>query len=937
MAASISLIKSAQFVELDTSANGFAEVGELVEFTFTIKNTGTDELSNLQIDDPLLSASLIPISGTLAAGQEITILRNYILTAADIDTGFVSNDATVSATGAGQTVTDRASATQGYNIEAGLDLTKTVGGILNTNQNIFTGDAGDTINYNYIVKNNSSRTALNVQLVDDNAIPNNPNPIVLPLNIGTTTQTGLSDQDGDGDADDLAIGATATSTLAYTIKQSDVNLGRVNNIADAAGNTKSNDEIIGKASRTVALARRAAIDLVKTAGAIVDANQDGIDSPGDTVNYTYTVKNTGNVTLSNLQLVDDQATANGIASIVLRNADDTIATTLDPNQVVTGTYTETLTQADIDAGRLTNIAIIEGTPPTGTTPGKVTDRDTQTVQPRQNPAIDVTKTANPPIINNAVVGDPIDYSYTLTNTGSVSLLNVSLVDDNGTIDLGDDVTINAAGTFVNNILVPNSFGLIGQLSDVDSDGQIDDLAVGQSVSATYQGQVTAATIAAGSVTNIVIGRGVDLTGKVVIDEATAKVVVTQPVPPKTPGIKLDKSGHLDLGHDCLLNAGDIITYTFKITNTGETVLDALQVVDTSLAGLSPIVFNGATVLNPGDVIEASATYAITEDDICAGFVKNFATVYGNPFGGRANDLSDDVSASDDFVVDFNGNSGSGSTSGGSTSGGSTSGGSTSGGSTSGGSNSGGSTSGGSNILSNGVTVSSDGKIFYGTNNDDTIDLFDNLDYTVYANEGKNFVCLGRGNDTVYGGSSQDVMIVHEGNNVVYANEGENIMIANNGNNIVYGGSIADWIFTGSGDDVIYANEGNNYIAAGAGNNVVYGGSSPNYFVLASGEGSSRIYNFHSATDKLGLAACDAAGVTVEAINGNGYFTRISCGDDVLAELEGVNLSKSQIQFETLNSYGSISVSFLSDPLKSELRDRVLALGISASEVNAIFG
>ncbi|MFM2429143.1 MAG: hypothetical protein RLZZ511_356 [Cyanobacteriota bacterium] len=922
MAASISLIKSAQFLELDTSTNGFAEVGELIEFTFKIKNTGDTPLSNIQINDPLLGAGLIGIPDTLAPNQEITILRNYNLTAADIDNGFVDNTATVSASGNGQTVNDSSSVTQGYNIEAGLDLSKTIGSIVNTNQNSFTGDAGDTINYNYTVKNNSSRTALNVVLFDDNAIPNNPNPIALPLSVGTNSLNGLSDQDGDGFADDLAIGATATSTLAYTIRQADVDASRVNNVADAIGQTKSGDEIIGKASRTVALSRRAAIDLVKTAGAIVDANDDGIDSAGDTVNYTYSVKNTGNVTLSNLKLVDDQAVANGIETIILRNADDTIATTLAPNQIVTGTYTETLTQADINLGQLTNIAIVEGTPPVGTTPGKVTDQDTQTVRPRQNPTVDVTKTANPLIINNAVIGDPITYSYTLTNNGSVDLFNVSLVDDNGTLDLSDDITITAAGTSINNVIVPGAFGLIGQLSDLDNDTQVDDLAVGKSVTATYQGQVTAAAIAAGSITNIVVGRGFDLTGRTVTDNATATVIVTPPAPPKTPGVKLEKVGHLDLGDDCVLNSGDIITYTFKITNTGETVLDALQVVDTSLVGLSPIVFNGTTVLNPGDVIEASATYAITEDDICAGFVKNFATVYGNPFGGRANDRSDDVSASDDFVINFNGNSGNGSSSGGSSSGGSSSG---------------GSSSGGSNYLNNGVTVSSDGKIVYGTNNDDIIDLFDNLDYTVYANEGKNFVGLGTGNDTVYGGSTIDVIIAHEGNNLIYANEGENLVIAGNGNNTVYGGSIADWIFTGNGDDTIYANEGNNYIAAGAGDNVVYGGSSPNYFVLANGVGSSRIYNFHSATDKLGLAGCDAAGVTVEAVNSGGYFTRIACGDDVLAELDGVNLTKSQIQFETLNSYGSTSVSFLSDPLQSELRDRVLALGLGANEANAIFG
>ena len=79
----------------------------------------------------------------------------------------------------------------------------------------------------------------------------------------------------------------------------------------------------------------------------------------------------------------------------------------------TGEATATLTQAQIDAGSVTNIADVTGDDPNG---DPVTDSDTNTVSIDQNPAIDLVKT-NGGVVdedgNGDDAGDTIVYDYSV--------------------------------------------------------------------------------------------------------------------------------------------------------------------------------------------------------------------------------------------------------------------------------------------------------------------------------------------------------------------------------------------------------------------------------------------------------------------------------------------------------------------------------------------
>ena len=97
------------------------------------------------------------------------------------------------------------------------------------------------------------------------------------------------------------------------------------------------------------------VDVEKTA-TLDDQNGDGFAQLGETISYSFSIQNTGNVTLSNITLSDLNATITGgpIASLA-------------PNAIDTTTFSgvHTLIAADLTAGSVTNTATVVASPPSG--------------------------------------------------------------------------------------------------------------------------------------------------------------------------------------------------------------------------------------------------------------------------------------------------------------------------------------------------------------------------------------------------------------------------------------------------------------------------------------------------------------------------------------------------------------------------------------------
>ena len=99
---------------------------------------------------------------------------------------------------------------------------------------------------------------------------------------------------------------------------------------------------------------------------------------GDVITYTFTVTNTGNVTLNDLELKDPME---GLSDVKLAKSE------LAPGESTSGTATYTVTQADVDKGTVENTATVTGMPPAkdgGTPPAPITKTSTVKIPVEKN-------------------------------------------------------------------------------------------------------------------------------------------------------------------------------------------------------------------------------------------------------------------------------------------------------------------------------------------------------------------------------------------------------------------------------------------------------------------------------------------------------------------------------------------------------------------------
>ncbi|MDO5502538.1 MAG: hypothetical protein Q4G67_05120, partial [Actinomycetia bacterium] len=166
-----------------------------------------------------------------------------------------------------------------------------------------------------------------------------------------------------------------------------------------------------------------AIELTKTANRIDNW------VAGQTVTYTFVATNTGDVTLYNVVIEDDVAAFTGSGAISALTCDATDPVTLATGESLTCTATYVVTEADVDQGSVFNAADTFGdttTDPDDPTNTPVTDDDDETVFPVE-PAISLTKTADR--TEGWVAGQTVTYTFVSTNTGDVTLYNVTITDD----------------------------------------------------------------------------------------------------------------------------------------------------------------------------------------------------------------------------------------------------------------------------------------------------------------------------------------------------------------------------------------------------------------------------------------------------------------------------------------------------------------------------
>jgi uncharacterized repeat protein (TIGR01451 family) len=219
---------------------------------------------------------------------------------------------------------------------------------------------------------------------------------------------------GDTNHDDkLSVGETWQYTASHTVTQAEIDNGGVvdPNLAFANTASASTDQgASASATASVPVTQSPSMSLSKS-GTFNDANSDGFAEVGETISYTFTETNTGNMTLNGVTVTDSGITVSGSAiGSLAPGASD--ATTF------TGTYT--ITQADIDAGSKDNTA-------TATSDNATSAPATAHVVLPQNPHVSLSETASdansPP-----AAGDSLVYTFQLANDGNVTLHDPTVSD-----------------------------------------------------------------------------------------------------------------------------------------------------------------------------------------------------------------------------------------------------------------------------------------------------------------------------------------------------------------------------------------------------------------------------------------------------------------------------------------------------------------------------
>jgi len=381
----------------------------------------------------------------------------------------------------------------------------------------------------------------------------------------------------------LAPGTTEDCTGTYTATQADIDHGSVADSAIAYGTAPGASTASALSLPTTPAT---ALQLKKTATASPTAHQNDLHV-NDVVTYSFSIQNTGNTTIRSIALTDPLDSSAPVSCPVASGG-------LLPGDTMScsGTTSHTVTQADVDSNSRSDTAAVTGTDAGNRTTQSRSSAVTHSVSA---PAVLLTKSASVPppgVVTNVGVGDVVTYSFVVKNTGNTTVQTVGVLDSQ---DSGSPVSCPVAAS---------------------------GLAPGVSVrcSGTTSHTVTQADVDSGSRTDTATASGTDTGGHVSAVSSSSATVNSTPAP----AITLLKTADISAA----TQVGQVVNYSFLITNTGNVALTNVAVVEGSFTGSNPIgtVACPVTVLAPRAATVCLAHYTVTKTDAVTGVVTNTATV-----------------------------------------------------------------------------------------------------------------------------------------------------------------------------------------------------------------------------------------------------------------------------------------------------------------------
>ena len=406
---------------------------------------------------------------------------------------------------------------------------------------------------------------------------------------------------------------------------------------------------------------------------------------GDTITYTITVTNTGDVELTDVEVTDDMmpdtvTVKTGVSEATTETAENGAYTidTLEAGSVVIITYTYMVTAADAEAGKVANVVTADSDQTKDPDPEDSDDPGSDTTETTILPS--ATKVTKHVVTNVTTVPENI-LSVIAEKDLTVTYPAPAPVDEQG--NLGNPQIAASAGETITLLYEISVFGNEGASFTVTEESGANFIgAVGAegevirtlSEPPQYAGQIgegaryatlyftktfeigETTTTLTNSITAVVNGEEED---------------VTEEVDVVKPGLNVDKTVKIN-GEDyvdgMVANEKDVLTYTITVKNTGKTAItDTVTVSDSmwiegkvtqvnltltedgktitlpanvSEDGTLTVnpVSSVDTVFEPGETWTFTYTYTVTAEDVIAGSVSNTVTAES----GNGDESTDEV-------------------------------------------------------------------------------------------------------------------------------------------------------------------------------------------------------------------------------------------------------------------------------------------------------
>ena len=566
----------------EANPNEDVAAGDTITYTVVVTNIGnvTVKTGSLVDDHADLSGKTFELAPEASATFEYT----YTVTQDDIDAGEIVNVVTANATAERGDDPEEAEASATAEAEEAtstLSITKSA--------NVETVKAaGEIITYTVVVTNEGNVSVKSGKLEDDHA-------------------------DLSSETFELAPEESVTFIYSYEVTQADMDAGEIVNVvkADAETVRGENPEEVS-ATVTVTAEQKGHLTVVKET--VSEPAEGGTYALGETITYTITVTNDGNLTITDITVTDERT---GLSETIPAMA---------PGEVKEFTTTTTVTEDDILSGHIINDATVTGTSPDpddvdgvpnepGHTDDEPDDLDTELSVNKQ--------ITNTPKDGEAYqLGETIEYKITIKNEGNVTYKNVVIEDD----------LTKATKT-------------------------VAELGVGEETFLETSYTVTEADILAGSVKNTAIAKGDEIPDpkdpenpKTPEGEDSTKTGdkddpdgPTPPIATPDPSLSVKKKTTSTPKSGTTYELGETITYTITVTNDGNLTIRNIELTD-SVKGYEEEDISDKlekTELAPGEKTSVTFEHVVTEQDILAGTVKNSATADGSNESDDPTDPGDD--------------------------------------------------------------------------------------------------------------------------------------------------------------------------------------------------------------------------------------------------------------------------------------------------------